>query len=132
MCKLAVIDDNPLEHFIIQKILSNYGLFPDRIHLSDARQLLPLLGNSLTDFSMLPDVIFLDLNMPEFSGWDFLKQLSSIYDLINKPLDVFILSSSINDEDLVRSRSYPFVKDFLNKPVQIETLKNLHSSYMAA
>jgi CheY-like chemotaxis protein len=129
MCKLLMIDDNPLEHLIVKTMLANYKVFPDNSHSLEGKNIIEYIENNSADIEKLPDVIFLDLNMPEFSGWDFMNTFAKLYPFLSKRIDIYIASSSINEEDKQRSRAYPFVKDYLCKPLLKETLVNLYSFY---
>jgi len=77
----------------------------------------------------MPDVILLDLHMPEFNGWDFLKQFESVYLKLNKPVSVYVFSSSIDPADKMRSSSYSFVSDFISKPMKPETLQMMYNKH---
>lgn len=131
MSKLAIIDDNPLDHFILQKILDDQHLFPDRIHLSDAGKLMDVLTKWLDAPSECPDIVLLDLNMPQFSGWDILQAMEKVYPLFSKEIVVYILTSSIDAGDKAMSRSFPFVKDFLTKPIERQALRHIYELYAA-
>ena len=60
-----------------------------------------------------PDTIFLDINMPDMNGWDFLDNLQGM----GIKLNVFMLTSSIDPSDIEKSRKYPLVKGYLTKPL---------------
>lgn len=60
-----------------------------------------------------PDTIFLDINMPDMNGWDFLDNLQNM----GIKLNVFMLTSSIDPSDIEKSRKYPLVKGYLTKPL---------------
>ena len=126
MCKLVMIDDNQMEHLIMQRMFDGYELFPDASHSLDARLILEFLAKHAKLEALLPDVIFLDLNMPEFSGWDFLTQFEILRPLLKKQIAIYIVSSSIDLDEIARAKAYPFVKDYLSKPIKKETLKRLH------
>lgn len=75
------------------------------------------------EFKKPPQLIFLDLNMPVMGGWEFLDSFStSDYADYNKT-KVIILSSTIDPEDLEKSKKYPMVIDFLSKPISKEMLE---------
>ena len=61
----------------------------------------------------MPDTIFLDINMPNMNGWDFLDNLQNM----GVKLNVFMLTSSIDPSDIEKSRKYPLVKGYLTKPI---------------
>jgi CheY-like chemotaxis protein len=73
----------------------------------------------------IPSVLFLDLNMPIMDGWSFLEEFQRDYINLYPETKVYILSSSVDPEDQIRSKSYPFVKAFLSKPITKEILKQI-------
>ena len=132
MCKLLMIDDNPLEHLIMQRMVDNYNVFPNMAHSLEADMAISYLENNYTDSENLPNVIFLDLNMPKFNGWDFIKSFEKIYAKLKKPIDIYVISSSIDSLDVAMSEKYPFIKAFFPKPIAKATLVDLHAIYNTA
>jgi CheY-like chemotaxis protein len=127
-----MIDDSPIDHIIMQKMFDKFHLFPDASHSLDARLSMDLFERCYLTTDLVPDVIFLDLNMPGFSGWDFLESLEHLYKRIRKPVDIYILSSSIDPKDKLLVSKYPFVKACICKPAKMETLLNIYSLYQSA
>jgi CheY-like chemotaxis protein len=73
-----------------------------------------------------PDFIFLDLNMPEMNGWEFLDALVlPEASAISFP-QIYILSSSLDPSDRLRAANTPFVSGFLSKPLEVENLQFLN------
>jgi CheY-like chemotaxis protein len=130
MCKLVMVDDNQMEHLIMQKMFDRYQLFRGATHFLDGRTALDFLQTNIANTRQLPDIILLDLYMPEYSGWDFLEQFEPLYPLLKHIISIYIVSSSIDPYDITRARQYPFVKDFLSKPVSIATLHALYAAYV--
>jgi CheY-like chemotaxis protein len=124
-----MIDDNPMEHLIMQRMLDSYELFPGTAHSADGRLIMEFLEENCTDVNHLPDVIFLDLNMPVYSGWDFMSSFAKIYPRLKKSIAIYVLSSSIDPEDVDKSKKYSFVKDFIVKPIEKQTLVDLYTVY---
>jgi len=131
MINFLMIDDNPIEHLIMQKMFDKFHLFPAASHSLDARKSMDLFERHYLIPDLLPDVVFLDLNMPGFSGWDFLNSFEQIYKQIKKAIDIYIISSSIDPKDRLLSKKYAFVKACICKPVKMETLLNLHTLYQS-
>ncbi len=129
MSKVVMIDDNQMEHLIMQKMCDRYELLPDLTHCDDGREILEFLKKNQAKPEELPDIIFLDLNMPQFSGWQFLDQFKKLYPFIKKTINIYIFSSSVDKADKLRSKLYPFVKDFYQKPIKRENLELLFCSY---
>lgn len=132
MSKLLVIDDCKIHHFIIDRILGKHGLFEEKRFYYDAETAINQLEDDCLDEAKLPDVIFLDLVMPQFNGFSFLDRFKKLYPAIEKTIHVFILSCSIDPADKMRSEKYPFVKGFIVKPLTTDTLKNIGLAYSSS
>ena len=65
----------------------------------------------------LPDIILLDLSMPVMDGWQFLEAYINIKPRIGKQIIVYIVSSTIAPDDLLRAKSISEVNDFIIKPI---------------
>jgi len=129
MSKLLVIDDSMIDQMIINRMLDRHGLFPAKEFSSDGESAINEIEENHVDESKLPDVIFLDLVMPEFSGFNFLERFKELYPAIKKTIHIFVITCSIHPKDRTEAEQYPFVKDYLIKPVSIETLTNINSVY---
>ena len=129
MCKkirnLWIIDDDPMASFYIKR-LAELGELANIITIYDkARGAMDYLLHHKTSEEQLPDVILLDIYMPEMDGWAFLEVFAETQDQFVKPIDIYIISSSDHLKDINRARSIPYVKAFLQKPVTLDVLKNL-------
>jgi CheY-like chemotaxis protein len=63
--------------------------------------------------------------MPIMGGWEFLDHFTtSDYDEFNS-VNVIVLSSTINPEDLAKAKKYPIIIDFLSKPITLQMLEYL-------
>lgn len=76
-----------------------------------------------------PEILFLDINMPLMNGWEFLEQHEKLQQNQKAIFILAMLTSSMNPEDKVRARKFGCVKEFLNKPLMEENLKELIDKY---
>lgn len=129
MNKLLVIDDCEIDHFIMDRLLGAHGLFAGKELCFDAEEAINKMEDDWLDESKLPDVIFLDLFMPGFNGFNFLERFRKLYPAIEKTIHIFVMSCSINPADKINAEKYPFVKGFFVKPVSVHTLKNIGLAY---
>ncbi len=113
--KLFIIDDEPIHHKLVTLVIkySRYDIQPTSfIQASDAFSFIVDEDN----LALLPDLILLDLNMAVISGWDFLDLFEKINTSLQQPIDVIILTSSINPHDKNKALTYDSVKGFYSKP----------------
>lgn len=116
---VLLVDDDPVALFIMKKLMSKNDFHANPLAFENGYSALDFIRNSGKSANY---VVFLDINMPEMSGWDFLKALE---EFTGYNIYVFIVSSSTDEADIVRSRSNPFVLDYLSKPVSIPRLSSL-------
>jgi len=125
MSKLIIIDDDPLHHRIVQLMLTKNELAKDTTYAFDGRLVLDYLEENRTKISALPDFIFLDLYMPNNSGWDFLNRFQEIHKTLKKEIQIYVVSSSIFQMDINRSKSYSFVTSYITKPLMKSVFENI-------
>ncbi|HEY2581548.1 MAG TPA: response regulator [Mucilaginibacter sp.] len=122
MCKLVVIDDNPTDHYIMQRLLHNNYNCEQATYTFDGRLILDYLKENKDTDASIPDLIFLDLDMPGITGWEFLDELETINSSSKKNVQVHIMSSSIRSADVFHSKKYACVSSFMTKPLSRELL----------
>lgn len=122
---LWIIDDDPMASFYIKR-LAELGELANIITIYDkARGAVDNLEYHRQTPEHLPDVILLDIYMPDMDGWAFLENFALVKPDLGKLPDIFIISSSGHLKDINRARSLSEVKAFLQKPVTMDVLKNL-------
>lgn len=107
-----MIDDNELDLLISRKLISKQVSSLEFTEFNNAAEALQHLGSREdNDF----DIILLDLNMPEMNGWDFLEEYQKLP--VHKA-NVYILTSSLDTRDKLRSKEYESVKGYFDKPLK--------------
>jgi CheY-like chemotaxis protein len=125
MSKLIIIDDDPIHHKMVQYMLNKNELSKETTYTFDGKLVLDYLQENKNKITSLPDYIFLDLYMPNGSGWDFLNGFQEIYRTLRKEIKIFVVSSSIFQMDINRSKSYPFVTSYITKPLIRSVFDNI-------
>lgn len=119
-----VVDDDPVVLFLMKKLIEHSGFDGGTAYYERARIALEELENSYSTGSRY--VIFLDINMPEMNGWQFLDNLNRFASPDNT--DVFIITSSTDSADKNKADSFRHVKRFLSKPVRLEQLVEIREA----
>jgi CheY-like chemotaxis protein len=114
---IFLIDDDDIQNLINTRVISLVTADHEVKAFTSAEQALQLL----TDEQNYPDLIFLDINMPKMNGWGFLDA----YKEIGSPVKVYMLSSSINNKDIEKSKTYDIVQGFISKPLIVERLSEI-------
>lgn len=113
-----LIDDDKPTGIYNEIMIEDSGLFDSWKIFSSAQSALEALKTE----AEIPDIIFLDINMPIHTGWDFLDMYEAS-DIEQKCPCIIMLSTSMSKFDLSKSEKYLRVKDFKVKPLTQETIK---------
>ncbi|MBW4891228.1 response regulator [Mucilaginibacter sp. HMF5004] len=123
---ILLVDDDEINNFIsvklIKKTLINTEIRTCLNGKFAIDQLLELQNNDLND---LPDYILLDINMPIMNGWEFLEEYERLKIDPKGKSKIYIISSSVFNNDINKAKSYPLVKDFISKPLSVDKIKDL-------
>lgn len=121
---VMIIDDNLIDLYIASRMITKNNFGKKVLQYSAAIEALKYLQENQEHISLLPEVIFVDIYMPGMSGFDFM----TAYDKLSTPLKnlcrVFIISSSIDEQDVAKAnldknivamKEKPITKEFLNE-----------------
>lgn len=73
----------------------------------------------------VPAILFLDINMPTLTGWEFLEEYEKFSDEIKKNISVYILSSSVDQRDIDKAKENKYIKGFVSKPLRTESVRSV-------
>jgi CheY-like chemotaxis protein len=123
---VLLVDDDEINNFISIKLIKKALLNTEIMACLNGKFAIDQLSEiQRKDPAKLPDYILLDINMPIMNGWEFLDEYKRLnLDPLGKS-KIFIISSSVFSNDINKARSYPLVKDFISKPLNVEKIKEL-------
>ncbi len=123
--KIFIIDDDPISIFFTERALQMGGVQAKIQTYLSAEEALTFLRKATVD--ELPDIIFLDLNMPQVDGWEFLESFEQLQEKARNKSLIYILTSSLDTSDVAKADDYQIVKGFIHKPISsddIDTILN--------
>ncbi|MFD1095430.1 response regulator [Salegentibacter chungangensis] len=115
MTSIILIDDQPITNFITKKLLQLEGIEENVKDFTNPVEALQSLENESEA------LLFLDLNMPEMTGWEFLDKMKEN----NLRFDTIILTSSTSELDRQKAEDYDCVKEYVTKPLNKAKLSKL-------
>lgn len=122
---VMLIDDNNIDCFIANRIIANSHLTEKISVVNSAMEALDYLNKAQINQMDFPDLIFLDVAMPVMDGFAFLDEINNFQKVQNGECAVVMLTSSANDKDIDKSKTYAYVKDYFVKPLTVEMLERL-------
>ena len=72
-------------------------------------------------------ILLIDINMPTLTGWEFLDEFKTFAEPLKNQFNIFMLSSSINPDDILRAKQHALVKDFIEKPLNKDMVSKILS-----
>ncbi len=120
---IMLVDDDRAFNFLNEKIIGFEKFASNISSFVEASKALDFLREAaLSNPETLPDYIFLDINMPEMDGWEFMDKFKALPQPAVDKCKVFILTSSLNPIDIEKSKTYREVKGFASKPLTTEII----------
>jgi CheY-like chemotaxis protein len=128
MAIIALVDDDSIFQFTATRLLESSKLAQNILHFENGAEALTFLREKALQKEFLPDYLFLDINMPFVDGWMFLEDFTTLKSSLAKDISIYMVTSSIDQRDLNRAKSFSEVTDFIIKPISLERFQELLKS----
>jgi len=115
--KVMLVDDNEIDNLINQEMIRSTNFANEILVFLTGQEALAHLAANQNDKDSLPEIIFLDINMPIMNGFQFLKEFESLSADVQQQCKIIMLSSSISPKDIDQAASSRYVRKYLNKPL---------------
>jgi CheY-like chemotaxis protein len=117
---IALVDDDHIFQLTASRTLKSTNIQHKILQFENGEEALNFIRDNVNHSENLPDYIFLDINMPYVDGWMFLEDYSTLKRQFDKPISIFVVSSSIDPRDMSRAQNDSNVKEYVSKPVTKE------------
>jgi two-component SAPR family response regulator len=122
---ILVVDDDKIYQLLCKQILRNAQVARNIESCLSAEEGIDLLKSG----THLPELIFLDINMPGMNGWDFLEAFKRLDEKIRSRVKIVMLSSSVFAADKIKAGTYQEVTDYVVKPLTIQRAQEIVQKY---
>ena len=127
--KVLVIDDSETDRYVAKHIIQKCQFASEIIVKESAPRALEYIRSLEGTPDELPQLIFLDIRMPEMDGFGFLDEYSKLPDCVKSNSVIMMLSTSLDPDDHERATKNTYVNRFLNKPLNKEKILMLRQEF---
>ncbi len=129
---VCIIDDDRVYVNLVSKVIELRKLSKEIMIFKNGKEAIDFFKRHADDETVVeqqvPKIILLDLNMPIMDGWEFLKEYTQIKPKIEAPIEIFVVSSSINPRDINRAKAIKEVSDYITKPIRLGDFERIFSN----
>lgn len=122
--KILIIDDNTIDQIVTKQLLKKTLGITEISTANNGKQGIQWLRNNKRSFEESL-IILLDAKMPEMDGFEFLSEYEILPEELKKETQIFMLSSTLDPNDITRAKSNKYVKRLLSKPLPIKEFSEI-------
>lgn len=110
-----LIEDNVIDQLVTKQLFKKVLDISEITVVNNGREGLQWIHNHRNDSSQSL-IILLDIQMPEMNGTQFLKEFENLPEELKRETQIFMLTSSLDSEEINRLKDNSYVTGFLSKP----------------
>lgn len=114
---ILLVDDDELYLYLMEKTIHQLSKELVVSTFTDGEQAVEYIAECTKQNLDLPEVIFLDINMPFLDGWGFLNEFKKLKPKIINNINIYMVSSSMRDSDIKRASNFEELTGYVVKPV---------------
>lgn len=121
----CLVDDDDLYQFTTIHLLKKTDLVNKIIVFSNGLKAINFLKDEAGNKENIPDILFLDVNMPVMDGWEFLEEYLLIKPMMPKTVVIYMVSSSVDERDVLKAKSISTLSGYLVKPISSKNIMDV-------
>lgn len=121
--KILIIDDNIIDQIVTKQLLKKVLGLTEISTANNGKEGIQWLNNHKKNIEEL--IILLDIKMPEMDGFEFLLEYEMLAEEMKKETQIFMLSSTLDPNDITRAKSNKYVKRLLSKPLPVKEFSEM-------
>ncbi len=125
MKHILLIDDNEIDNYINKLIVTKSKKADLITIMNSGLDAIEYLTNLINIEQPFPEVIFLDIHMPEMDGFEFLEEYAKFPEKAKEKSSINMLTSSNNPDDIKRANDSQYVNYYFDKPLTVEILAKM-------
>ena len=122
---VLLVDDSDVDLYIAKKIIEKDNFAENIETKNSAAAALQFISENESTPEKLPDIIFLDIRMPDIDGFGFLEQFEKTSETMRQNCRIAMLTSSQDPNDIERAKKFKNVFKFIGKPLSFDVLKEI-------
>lgn len=123
--KIMIIDDDAIDNYLVNVLIKTNNIAETILEFDNGEKAIEYLDVNRNNQDNLPEVILLDIYMPRMNGIEFIEKLDELDIQCGKKCKICVVSSSINDNDILRTKLNAKVFKYTTKPITPEFLLSL-------
>jgi CheY-like chemotaxis protein len=127
---VCIIDDDDIYQFTVRILLERTNMVNQVMVFPDGLKAIDFLKGEIDNEQSIPDILFLDINMPVMNGWEFLEEFLLIKPKLPKSVIIYMVSSSLDERDILKAKGIAALSGYLIKPITSENLMESLSSVL--
>lgn len=121
----CIVDDDNTYIYSVSRVLKSSEVFKNYVVFSNGFEAMEYFKTVVKDAEKIPDILFLDINMPFMDGWHFLEEFAELKPQLAKIVTIYMVSSSVLQQDMNRAKDLSDVTGYIVKPINVEQFEKI-------